>query len=113
MPANPNCFVITCIGARDGVGKTVFATNIALSFQRETRRRVCLVDLDALSCGDVSSLLKMPPAKTIAELAPIVERAQPQLLKGAITAHPSGIHVLPLYRETKELAGIPGDAIGK
>jgi pilus assembly protein CpaF len=113
MPANPNCFIITCVGARDGVGKTVFATNIALSFQRETRRRVLLVDLDPIYCGDIGTLLAQTAAKTIAELAPVVDRAQASLLKGFVTPHASGIHVLPLYKEAKELGATRPDAVGK
>ncbi len=113
MPVNPNCFVISVIGARDGVGKTVFSCNSALSFQRETRRRVCLIDLDPVYCGDLNNLIGAPITKSFADLAPVVERAQASLLKGFITPHASGITLFPLYKEAKELAAIPPAAVGR
>jgi len=113
MATNQNCFLISVIGARDGVGKTVFATNIAISFQRETRRRVCLVDLDPVYCGDILSLLQINSAKTISELAPVVDKAQPALLKGFVTPHSSGVHVLPLYKDARELAQVSPDAAAR
>ena len=112
--ANPNCFIIAVCGARDGVGKSVFATNIAISFQRETRRRVGLIDLDPLYCGDLALLLGAPPTKSFADLAPVVDRAQPSLIKGFLAPHPATqLNLLPLYKDPKELGAISTDAVGK
>jgi len=41
-------FVVVA-AARDGVGKTTFAVNLALSLIKETRGRVLLLDLDAVN----------------------------------------------------------------
>ncbi len=113
MATNPNCFIISVTGARDGVGKTVFASNVALSFQRETRRRVLLVDLDPIFCGDVNLLLGVQQAKAMSEVMPVIDRAQAALLKGFVTQHASGIHLFPLYKEAKELAAVTPDGLGK
>jgi pilus assembly protein CpaF len=114
MAVNPNCFIITCVGARDGVGKSVFATNLSISFQKETRRRVCLIDLDPVYCGDLVGMLGgIPSAKAISEVAPIVDRAQASLLKGYVTQHSSGVHVFPLYKEARELEKIQPAQIGR
>ena len=114
MAVNPNCFIITVVGARDGVGKTVFSTNVSISFQKETRRRVCLVDLDPVYCGDIATMLGgITAVKAMSEVAPIVDRAQASLLKGYVTQHPSGVHVFPLYKEARELEKIPPAAIGR
>ena len=114
MPTNPNCFIIACCGARDGVGKSVFATNLAIAFQRETRRRVALIDLDPLGCGDLGMILGAQPGKSFADIAPIVDRAQASLLKGFLQPHPqSQVNHIPLYTDAKQLAGVSPDAVGK
>lgn len=40
------CRFVVVGAARDGVGKTTFAVNLALSLLKETRGRVMVVDLD-------------------------------------------------------------------
>ena len=114
MPLNPNCFIIAVCGARDGVGKSVFATNIAIAFQRETRRRVALLDLDPIGCGDLGIMIGAQPGKSFADIAPIVDRAQASLLKGFLQPHAATqLNYLPLYNEAKQLGAISPEAVGK
>ena len=78
--------IIAVGGARDGVGKTVFTVNAALSLLKETRARVLVLDLDQESCGDVLQLLGMQKAKSLADFAPYVDKLKPAQLRQYISA---------------------------
>jgi pilus assembly protein CpaE len=59
--------VITVFSTKGGVGKTVIATNLAVSLAEQTKASVALVDLD-LQFGDVAVMLKLMPTHTIYDL---------------------------------------------
>ncbi|MFN7142516.1 MAG: ATPase, T2SS/T4P/T4SS family [Myxococcota bacterium] len=81
-------------GARDGVGKTTFAVNLALSFLKETRERVLLVELDRAGPGDAASLLGMTEVRAITDFAPYLHQLTPETVGPYIAAHPAGLGVL-------------------
>lgn len=58
--------VITVFAAKDGSGKTTFATNLAVVLHGGGARRVCLVDLD-LEFGDLAGALRVSPSRTLAD----------------------------------------------
>lgn len=60
--------VITIFSPKGGVGKTVLATNLAVSLAMQTKQQIGLIDVD-LQFGDISVMLKLKPAYTIADLA--------------------------------------------
>ena len=99
--------IIAVGGARDGVGKTVFTVNAALSLLKETRARVLVLDLDQESCGDVLQLLGMQKAKSLADFAPYVDKLKPAQLRQYISAHPVGLGVIPLLPGPHESGPVP------
>lgn len=109
----PRARVVTVIGARDGVGKSVFAANISISFLRETKRRVLLIDLDSHSCGDIKMLLGLNEVKALTELVPFADRLDPNVLRGFITPHQSGIGVMQHYRDPSEAGKVTPDFFAK
>jgi pilus assembly protein CpaE len=48
--------VIVVCGAKGGVGKTVFAVNLAVGLAKERTERVGLVDLDVMAAGDMAHM---------------------------------------------------------
>jgi pilus assembly protein CpaE len=52
------------------------------------------VDLD-LQLGDVALLLDIVPERTIADLVPVVDKLDPELMRGFLSVHASGLKVLP------------------
>ena len=105
--------IVAVGGARDGVGKTIFTANAGLSFLKETRRRILLMDLDPEGCGDVKATLGMGPTKTMADFAPYVDQLQPQQIRQYISAHPAGMGVLPLAESAEQARGVDPMAVGK
>ena len=107
--------VVAVAGARDGVGKSTFAVNLALSLLKETRGRVLLVDLDVESSGDCVSLLGMEaqPPKSIADFAPYMEQMNAEQLRQYISAHPAGIGVVPIAPSPDRVGEVSPDTVKK
>jgi len=100
-------------GARDGVGKSTFVANAGLSFLKETRQRILLMDLDTESCGDLAALLGMGQMKSLSDFAPYADQLQPQQIRQYISAHPAGMGVLPLAPDAATAQALDPDKVGR
>ena len=63
-------------------------------FARKHERRTLLLDLD-LQFGDVAIMMGIEPDKTIYDLVMARRELDTEALAGYVTAHQSGVHVLP------------------
>ncbi len=88
----PRGTVISVMGTKGGVGKSVIATNIAASMA-EQGKNVVLVDLD-LQSGDTGIMLSLEPMHTIRDAAAASERLDSSMLSGFLAQHRSGARVL-------------------
>ncbi|HHW23038.1 MAG TPA: response regulator/pilus assembly protein [Clostridiaceae bacterium] len=86
--------VITVFSTKGGVGKTTIATNLAVAIARNTRKRVCLLDLD-LQFGDVAVMMNLLVKNTIYDLVKDINSLDSDLVNDYLTIHFSGVHVLP------------------
>ena len=80
--AKKNC--IGVIGARNGVGVTSVATNIAYLWKEMNQERCCIIDLDPKR-GDVSIHLNLQENHGLHELLTNVERVDDVLLQSIMT----------------------------
>lgn len=85
--------VITIFGAKDGLGKTTLAVNLAVALAKK-KNKVVLLDYD-FQFGDVTSYLGQYPKNSILEL--IQEQANPNadVIRQFLTLHESGVSFLP------------------
>ena len=86
--------VVTLFSPKGGSGKTALACNLAVLFARKHQRRTLLLDLD-LQFGDVAIMMGIEPDKTIYDLVMARRELDSEALAGYVTAHQSGVHVLP------------------
>ncbi|HEX6510899.1 MAG TPA: P-loop NTPase [Chloroflexota bacterium] len=93
--------IIAMFGAKGGVGRTTLATNVAVAMALNYKQRVALVDLD-LQLGDVALMLDIVPERTISDLVPIVDKLDPELMRGFLSVHSSGLKVLPAPARPEE-----------
>jgi pilus assembly protein CpaE len=84
--------VYTVTGGKGGVGKTMLATNLALSLC-DGGAKTILIDLYT-QFGDVASALNMKPQRTIAELSSMVDDIDAALVSSYTQKHSSGLDVL-------------------
>lgn len=105
--------VISVIGGKGGVGKSVFAANLALAFLKEFNMKPLLVDQDFSACGDQSLIMGMRPPKGLLEaLQNTGPFDQPAMLKLA-AQHPSGAHFLSAPNTIAQARTISPDLLGK
>jgi pilus assembly protein CpaE len=87
--------VITVFSTKGGAGKSVIATNLAITLAQRSSQPVCLVDAD-LQFGDVAVMLKLTPHHTIVDAVNSLDRLDPALLSSLLVTHEaSGLKVLP------------------
>ena len=101
--------VIVVASPKGGVGKTVVATNLAVSLAAASSRRVVLVDLD-LEFGDVSHAMMLTPEYSIADAAASLHDVDMTALKVYLTQHSSGAFVLTAPEDAVRAGEVRADA---
>src|SRR5918912_1426711 len=86
--------IVTVFSPKGGTGKTVTATNLGCALAKHEGRRTLLLDLD-LQFGDAAIMLGIASEKTIYDLVVDPGELDSEKLAGYVTAHQSGVHVLP------------------
>jgi septum site-determining protein MinD len=105
--------VISVIGGKGGVGKSVFAANLALAFLKEFNLKPLLVDQDFTACGDQNLILGIKPQRGLVEaLQHTGAFDQPAMLKLA-AAHPSGLHYLSAPATPAQAKTVNAEVLGK
>lgn len=108
-----NCFVIAVTGGKGGVGKSVFAANLAAALTKEMRSPVLLMDLDSKSCGDQNVITGLRPNKTVWELTQSQVAVTAQNLATMLTPHPGGFHYIGAVRGPDEVLHAASEGIRK
>ena len=106
-------FVISVIGGKGGVGKSVFAANMALAFMKEFNLKPLLVDQDFAACGDQNLILGLKPAKGLLEAVQNTGAFDQSAMMRLATQHPSGMHYLSAPGTLQQSRSITADMLGK
>lgn len=93
--------IIAVVGGKGGVGKSVFAANLAIAYSLEIKQRPLIVDLDLNSLGDQNLILKQKPPKSIVDVT--------KLNVGTIDI--KALQPLMINAKEYSLIGAPTDAI--
>lgn len=99
-------YLIAVLGGKGGVGKSLIATNLALSFLLDTKKQVLLVDADPDTCGDDGVILGIKPKRSLYDVTKVSGRITPQILREFMTNHPSGISVLPFVEKISDYSSV-------
>lgn len=86
--------VLTVFSTKGGVGKTFVSVNLAVALQRETAKRVALLDLD-IDFGNVSLALNIAPKFTLTNVVDDIGNIDADLMESYLLPHESGIVILP------------------
>lgn len=108
-----NFHIISVLGGKGGVGKSVFSANLALAFMKELKSRVLLIDLDAESCGDQNVILGLKPLKTISEVASFTGQINAQTIGTLVTKHSSGLGFIGAVKSAMEKLNVSPDLMEK
>ena len=92
--AEPRGRMTTVFSTKGGAGKSVVATNVAVSLAKRSDRPVVLVDAD-LQFGDVSVMLKLAPHRTVVDAVGALDKLDASMLRSLLVEHEeSGLLVL-------------------
>lgn len=105
--------VITVFSTKGGSGKSVVATNLAVSLARQSDKPVILID-GHLQFGDVAVMLKLQPQNTVVDAVSQIDRLDTVLMQQILTLHEaSGLQVLPAPLEPTFADQITGEQMAQ
>jgi len=84
--------IIATFGTRGGIGTTLLAINLAVCLNRADRK-AALMDA-SLHFGDVSVMLNLQPARSIADISKVFADLDAELIETMLTPHTSGVKAL-------------------
>ncbi len=113
MAVHESSHLIAVIGGKGGVGKSVFAANLAYAFLKEMKARTLLIDCDPRSCGDQNFITGIRPTKTVMDLASFTGAITAQSIGTLVTAHPSGMHYIGAVLGPDQLFNVQVDLLRK
>ncbi len=61
--------IIAVVGGKGGVGKSIFAANLAIAYLQNFKQRPLLIDLDLAALGDQNIILGQNPSKSIIDVS--------------------------------------------
>src|SRR5690606_5452085 len=105
--------LIAVLGGKGGVGKSVFAANLAHAFIKEMKAKTLLIDCDPKSCGDQNFITGIRPNKTVMDLATFSGAITQQSVGGLVTAHPSGLHYIGAVMGPDQVFNVQVDLLRK
>jgi pilus assembly protein CpaE len=85
--------IISVIGNKGGVGRSVIATNVAMAIRQLTNKQVALIDA-SLSFGDVGVMMNVAKSKTFSDITVQPHQLDRELLDDVLVTHSSGIRLL-------------------
>jgi pilus assembly protein CpaE len=88
------CRKIMFLNAKGGSGSTFIAVNTAVALKNLTKKDVVLFDLK-YQLGDVALMLNLYPKNTVFDLISSIDSLDPDTIDIFLTAHSSGVRVLP------------------
>ncbi len=104
MAINPNCSVISVVGGKGGVGKSVFTANLAMATCLELRTPVLLIDLDSKTCGDQNFITGFQKPKTLNDLCNFTGTINSRNLSAVLNIHPQvPLHYVAAIRNPGEV----------
>lgn len=89
MSFNANCSILGVLGGKGGVGKSVFAANLAVKLGQELKTSVLLMDVDQRSCGDQNFITGILEPKILEELCANTGSLNSKNLSSVVSIHPS------------------------
>lgn len=113
MAINAQCSLIAVLGGKGGVGKSVYAANLAAAITMELRTPALLIDCDTKSVGDQNIITGLKPIKTLRELANSAQSLNSTPIQQIITQHPAGFAYLGAVRGPEEILSVPSDNLSK
>lgn len=114
MSFNNNCNIIGVLGGKGGVGKSVFAANLAVRLATELKTTTLLIDADKKSCGDQNFITGILEPKTLEELCTFTGSINSKNITSVVSVHPlTPIHYLGAVKSPGQTFTVTTDIVLK
>lgn len=105
--------IISVIGGKGGVGKSIFTVNLALAFNKELQQRVLVVDQDFVACGDMNLILGRKPPKGLLEATQFSGNLDPPTMGKMVDQVSNTVHYLSAPDTPGKAASVETDGLGR
>ncbi|MFZ9596501.1 MAG: AAA family ATPase, partial [Bdellovibrionia bacterium] len=106
--------LIAVVGGKGGVGKSVFAANLAIAYLQEFKQRPLILDLDLTSLGDQNIILGQNPPKSIVDVSKLqVGVIDPKALAPFMVNAPAGYSFIGAPKDSILARDLDLDGLGK
>ncbi|MEK7692059.1 MAG: ATPase, T2SS/T4P/T4SS family, partial [Bdellovibrionota bacterium] len=106
--------IIAIAGGKGGVGKSVFAANLAIAYLQESKSRPLIVDLDLGSLGDQNIILGQNPPKNIVDVTKMPPGpVDPKTLAPYMVNAPAGYSYIAAPRDSIMARDLDMDGLGR
>lgn len=106
--------IIAVVGGKGGVGKSVFAANLALAYLMELRQRPLLIDLDLNSLGDQNLILGVRAPKSVVDISRLSGGAlDVKTLAPFMASTPAGLSFISAPTDAIQARELDLDGLGK
>lgn len=106
--------IIAVVGGKGGVGKSVLASNLAISYLQEFKQRPLLIDLDLASLGDQNTILGLNSPRTIVDITKMPPGAMDlKVLNPYLVNSPQGFSFVGCPKEATIARDIDIEGLGR
>jgi pilus assembly protein CpaF len=106
-------YIISVIGGKGGVGKSFFASNLALSYSAESRGRSLVLDFDQKSCGDQNIIMGIKSKKNLKELSEFNGAIDPRTLQKFMSPTIQNVNLISMPTDTTSAQAVSPEGMGK
>lgn len=105
--------IISVIGGKGGVGKSMFAANLAFAYASENRMKTLLLDFDQKACGDQNIITGLKSKKNIKDLSEFNGAMDPRSINMFIGMHKGGVSYIGMPTDATSAEQINPEGLGK
>ncbi|MBL7714786.1 MAG: Flp pilus assembly complex ATPase component TadA [Bdellovibrionales bacterium] len=106
--------IVAVVGGKGGVGKSVFAANLAIAYLQEFKQRPLIIDLDLNSLGDQNLILGQNPSRSIIDVSRMTGGIyDPKTLAPFMVNAPAGYSFIGAPRDAILARDLDMDGLGK
>ena len=106
--------IVAVVGGKGGVGKSVFAANLAIAYLQEFKQRPLILDLDLSSLGDQNIILGQNPPKSVVDVSKMQSGAiDPKSLAPFMINAPAGYSYIAAPKDSIIARDIDIEGLGK
>jgi pilus assembly protein CpaF len=106
-------FIISILGGKGGVGKSVVAANLAFAFAAETKQKALLLDFDQSACGDLDLITGMKSKKSLLELSEFNGAIDPRTIETFLATPLQNVSYISMPKEPTKAESIMPENVGK